>query len=72
MEARIEVHGADSIQNEGDYPTWFAPYPMVQVGPARTWADVVPNNARQSMVNLAEALEQSRRLYAHDRSVIAS
>ena len=37
-----------------------------------TWADVVPNNAQQSMVNLAEALEQSRRLYAHDRSVIAS
>lgn len=37
-----------------------------------TWADVIPNNARQSMVNLAEALEQSRRLYAHDRSVIVS
>jgi Transcriptional regulator, AbiEi antitoxin len=36
------------------------------------WADVVPNNARQSMVNLAEALEQSLRLYAHNRSVIAS
>jgi hypothetical protein len=37
-----------------------------------SWADVMPSNAWQTMADLAEALEQSRRLYGHDRTVIAS
>jgi Transcriptional regulator, AbiEi antitoxin len=36
-----------------------------------TWPDLMPGNARQSMANLAHALEQSRRLYAR-RHVTAS
>ena len=37
-----------------------------------TWTDVMRSNARQSMVDLAAALEQSRRLYVRPRTVIAS
>lgn len=31
----------DRLLNDGDYPVWFQPYPRVQFGPARTWAEVV-------------------------------
>jgi hypothetical protein len=37
-----------------------------------TWADLMPGNAPRSMARLAQALEQSRRLYARRRHVIAS
>jgi hypothetical protein len=37
-----------------------------------TWADLMPSNARQSMTELAHALEQSQRLYARPEQVIAS
>jgi hypothetical protein len=37
-----------------------------------TWADVMPGIARNAMANLAKALEQSRRLYTRDRTIIAS
>jgi hypothetical protein len=36
-----------------------------------TWTDLMPGNARQSMTELAHALEQSRRLYARPKQVIA-
>ena len=36
-----------------------------------TWADLMPGNARQSMTELAHALEQSRRLYARQSRIIA-
>jgi hypothetical protein len=36
-----------------------------------TWADLMPNSARQTMTDLAYALEQSQRLYARPRHVIA-
>jgi hypothetical protein len=38
---QVDSHAAASVQDEGDYPTWYSPWPAVQVGPARTWADVV-------------------------------
>lgn len=39
----IEIHqsGTAAVQDEGDYPVWYQPYPYVQVSPRRTWADVV-------------------------------
>jgi hypothetical protein len=37
-----------------------------------TWADLMPSNARQSMSELGHALEQSRRLYARPKQIIAS
>jgi hypothetical protein len=36
------------------------------------WADVMPRNARRSMVQLRAALDQSRRLYVRGRTIIAS
>jgi hypothetical protein len=41
VEVRVDAHASASVQDEGDYPTWYSPWPAVQVGPARTWADVV-------------------------------
>lgn len=29
------------IQDEGDYPVWYQPYPLVQFAPKRGWDDVV-------------------------------
>jgi hypothetical protein len=37
-----------------------------------TWADVMPQSARQTMENLARALENSRRLYVRGRVIITS
>jgi hypothetical protein len=37
-----------------------------------TWASVMPDNARQTMVELRRAMDESYRLYAHGRTVIAS
>jgi hypothetical protein len=41
VEAVVATRAAASITHEGDYPTWYRPWPSVQVGPARTWGDVV-------------------------------
>ena len=37
-----------------------------------TWASVMPNNARQTMAELRQAMDQSHRLYVLGRAVIAS
>ncbi len=39
----VEVAAArvDRLQNEGDYPVWYVPWPLVQFGPKRGWSDVV-------------------------------
>lgn len=39
--ATLDVHGAKPIVDEGNYPVWYSPFPRVQLGPARTWGDVV-------------------------------
>ena len=36
------------------------------------WSDVMPRNARRTMIDLRAALDQSRRLYVRGRTVIAS
>jgi hypothetical protein len=37
-----------------------------------TWSDVMPQNARQTMADLAHALDRSYRLYVRGRTMIAS
>ncbi|HET7842512.1 MAG TPA: DUF3857 domain-containing protein, partial [Xanthomonadales bacterium] len=34
------AHGAAAIEDDGEYPAWYSPWPMLQVGEQRTWADV--------------------------------
>jgi hypothetical protein len=41
VEVSLSVHGAPAIPDEGNYPTWYSPWPGVQFGPARSWGDVV-------------------------------
>ena len=41
VEASLASHGNPAVVDEGSYPPWYQPFPLVQVGPARTWADVV-------------------------------
>jgi hypothetical protein len=36
------------------------------------WSDVMPQNARRTMAELAHALDQSYRLYVRGRTIIAS
>jgi hypothetical protein len=40
-EIAFHLHGSAVIDDEGDYPVWYQPYPTVQVSARRTWADVV-------------------------------
>lgn len=60
----VEVQAAavDRVQDEADYPVWFDPYPMVQFGPRRSWAEVVawalPLYPDQSKQTLPADLEQ--------------
>ena len=60
----VEVHAArvDRLQEEGDYPPWYQPYPLVQFAPRRSWADVVgwalPLYPPQSGQMLPDDLEQ--------------
>lgn len=60
----VEVRAAavDRLQDEGDYPVWYQPYPLVQFAPRRSWADVVawalPLYPDQSAVALPADLEQ--------------
>jgi transglutaminase-like putative cysteine protease len=49
--ARVE-----RLQEEGDYPAWYQPYPLVQFAPRRSWGDVVrwalplyPDQAAQAL-----------------------
>lgn len=41
VEASVDTHGATPIVDEGSYPVWFDPNPRTQLGPARSWGDVV-------------------------------
>jgi transglutaminase-like putative cysteine protease len=41
VEVTVDTHGPAPIVDEGSYPVWFDPNPRTQVGPDRTWADVV-------------------------------
>ncbi|KGQ18430.1 Transglutaminase domain protein [Lysobacter dokdonensis DS-58] len=41
VEATVDAHGSKSIIDEGSYPVWFDANPRTQLGPARTWSDVV-------------------------------
>lgn len=40
---RVDVGASrvDRLLNDGDYPVWFEPYPLVQISPKRNWAEVV-------------------------------
>ena len=40
-EMEFHQHGTPAIQDEGDYPVWYQPYPYVQASQRRTWGDVV-------------------------------
>lgn len=40
-QVEVRAAGVDRIQHEDDYPVWYDPYPLVQFGPRRGWADVV-------------------------------
>jgi len=41
VEARVDVHGARAVVDEGNYPEWYTPNPRLLLGPARSWAEVV-------------------------------
>lgn len=53
---------ADRLEDEGDYPVWYQPYPLVQFAPRRSWGDVVrwalPLYPDQSTTALPDDLEQ--------------
>jgi hypothetical protein len=61
---QVEVRAAnvDRVQHEDDYPVWYDPFPLVQFGPRRSWADVVawalPLYPDQSAQALPADLEQ--------------
>jgi hypothetical protein len=40
-EISLHAHGSAAVVDEQDYPSWFQPYPLVQVAPAQSWASVV-------------------------------
>lgn len=40
VEVVVDAHASAPIVDEGNYPTWYAPTPRVQFGPARSWGDV--------------------------------
>ncbi len=39
-EVVVEASRVDRLLNEGNYPAWYQPYPLVQVAPERSWNDV--------------------------------
>lgn len=41
VEVVVSSTATAAVVDEGDYPPWYQPYPVVQVAPARSWADVV-------------------------------
>lgn len=40
-QVEIAASRIDRLQDEGDYPVWYQPHPLVQFAPRRTWTDVV-------------------------------
>ncbi len=40
-EARFHVHGSAPVVDDGGYPVWYQPYPLVQVAVDQRWSDVV-------------------------------
>ena len=40
-EAKVHVHGAMPVVDDGSYPAWHQPYPLVQIAEEQRWADVV-------------------------------
>ncbi|HSD17710.1 MAG TPA: DUF3857 domain-containing protein [Thermomonas sp.] len=72
----VRAAGVDRVQHEDDYPVWYDPYPLVQFGPRRSWADVVawalplyPDQSGQSLpADLERMVAQWRRIgSARDR-----
>lgn len=41
VEVVMQAHGAAQVVDEEQYPAWYRPYPLAQVGAERSWADVV-------------------------------
>lgn len=41
QELTVDARLVPGRRDEGDYPNWFARFPMVQFSPDRSWADVV-------------------------------
>jgi hypothetical protein len=41
LEVLVRVHGAPAIRDQGNYPSWYTPYPQVEIGPEKRWTDVV-------------------------------
>jgi hypothetical protein len=41
VEVTMAAHGSAQIVDEEQYPSWYRPYPLVQVAADRSWADVV-------------------------------
>lgn len=40
VEVRASAHGVAAIHDDADYPSWYSPWPTLQVGEERAWADV--------------------------------
>jgi hypothetical protein len=41
LELEVEARGVPAVRDQGNYPAWYSPYPMVEIGPDRGWSDVV-------------------------------
>jgi len=41
VEVAFDARALQPVVDEGQYPAWYQPYPLAQVGPARSWGDVV-------------------------------
>lgn len=41
VELDLQRHASASVVVEDDYPAWFQPYPLAEMGARRTWSDVV-------------------------------
>jgi hypothetical protein len=41
QEVLAHAHLTAGVRDEGEYPNWYLPYPMIQVAPKRSWSDVV-------------------------------
>lgn len=40
-EIAFHTHGSAAVDDEGNYPVWYQPYPVAMVSARRGWADVV-------------------------------
>ncbi|UHQ20885.1 DUF3857 domain-containing transglutaminase family protein [Lysobacter sp. KIS68-7] len=41
VEVSFDAHAQRPVVDEQSYPAWYRPFPRVEVGPDRSWADVV-------------------------------